>query len=71
MTIINLRVGTVPESNWIFQEKTVTPSASTKYVTADSTYTGLSKVTVMGDSDLVAKNIKKGITIFGITGTYE
>lgn len=69
--IVNLRVGTVPGSDWIFQEKSVTPSASTKYVTADSTYTGLSKVTVLGDSDLKASNIKKGVTIFGITGTFE
>lgn len=28
-------------------------------------------VTVKGDSDLVAENIKKGIELFGITGTHE
>jgi hypothetical protein len=32
---------------------------------------GLSQVTVNGDSDLVASNIKKDVEIFGVTGTYE
>lgn len=53
------------------QAKTVFPSATTQIVTADSGYDGLSQVTVNGDSDLTADNIKKGVLIFGITGTYE
>ena len=32
---------------------------------------GLSQVTVNGDADLVAGNIKKDVEIFGVTGTYE
>lgn len=39
----------------------VTPSTSSQ------TYTG--KVTVAGDSDLVASNIKSGVSIFGVSGT--
>ena len=52
------------------QEKPATPSTSEQVITPDSTYDGLSKVTVEGDSNLVADNIKKGVSIFGVTGTY-
>lgn len=52
------------------QEKTVTPSTSVQSITADNGYDGLSKVIVNGDADLVAGNIKSGISIFGVTGTY-
>lgn len=52
------------------QEKTVTPTASGVVVTPDTDYT-LSKVTVNGDSNLTAGNIKSGTKIFGVTGTYN
>lgn len=64
--IINMTGGGKPE----LQVKTVTPSTSNVVVTPDSGYDGLSQVTVNGDPELVAGNIKEGVNIFGITGTY-
>ena len=60
----NITVAAVPT-----QSKTVTPTSSTQNITPDSGKF-LSKVTVNGDSDLVAGNIKSGVNIFGVTGTY-
>lgn len=53
------------------ETKIVTPSASQQIITPSSGQYGMSQVTVKGDADLIAGNIKKDIVIFGITGTYE
>lgn len=52
------------------ESKTLTPSSIQQDVTPGSNYDGLSRVVVQGDSDLVAANIKSGVNIFGITGSY-
>jgi hypothetical protein len=51
------------------QDKTVMPSTETQSVTADDDYDALGTVEVSGDENLVAENIKKGVTIFGVEGT--
>ena len=53
------------------QAKTVTPSTSTIVVTPDAGYDGMSQVTVNGDAELVAGNIRTGVEVFGVTGTYS
>ena len=48
----------------------VTPSATTQTFNSSSV-DGYKPVTVSGDSNLVAGNIKNGVQIFGTTGTYN
>lgn len=50
------------------QSKTVTPTAAGLTVSPDSGKL-LSSVEVNGDANLIADNIKNGVSIFGITGT--
>ena len=48
---------------------TITPGTTNQTITAGTYLTGAQ--TIAGDADLVAGNIKKDVTIFGVTGTYE
>ena len=50
--------------------KTVTPTTSNQTAVASGRYT-TGAITVKGDSNLVAGNIKSGVSIFGVAGTYE
>lgn len=48
---------------------TYTPSTSNQIIQSGQYLWGAQ--TIKGDSNLVAGNIKKGVSIFGVTGTYE
>jgi hypothetical protein len=49
--------------------QTITPSTSDKTIASGRYLTGTQ--TIKGDANLVAGNIKKGVSIFGVTGTHE
>lgn len=57
------------------QKKSITPTRTLQKATPDSGYTGMDEVTVYGvtssiDSNITAGNIKSGVNILGVTGTY-
>lgn len=67
-------VGNVVESN--NTTTTITPTTSLQIITPDSPYNGFSSVTVDAvtnsiDENIAAGNIKKDVTILGVTGTLE
>ena len=68
-----MNIGRIPPRT---QEKEATPTTRVQEITPDRYYTGLSKVTINAvtsdiDSNIVAGNIKEGVEILGVTGTYE
>lgn len=65
------KLNKLPDAGGVLQDKTVTPTTSNQLITADSGYGGLGAVTIVGDANLIASNIKAGVSIFGIVGTYE
>lgn len=52
------------------QTKVTTPTAFPTVVNVDSGYDGMTKVTVNAPSNLSSGNIKSGVSIAGVTGTY-
>lgn len=57
------------------EDKTVTPSTSSQTITAGEGYDGLGTVTVSAvtaaiDTNIKAENIKSGVTILGVAGSY-
>lgn len=57
----------------ILQEKEATPSAEEQEITPDEGFEGLAKVTVhaVASETLIPENIRKGVEIFGVTGTFD
>lgn len=58
------------------QDKTVSPTTSQQTITADADYSGLGEVTVNAvtsaiDNNISSGNIKKDVTILGVTGSYD
>jgi hypothetical protein len=58
------------------QDKIVIPSISEQVVTPDQGYTGLGNVIINGvtseiDANIIAANIREGVTILGVTGTFR
>lgn len=58
------------------ENKTVTPTTAEQTITAGEGYDGLGTVTVNAvtaaiDENIVAGNIKSGVTILGVTGSYD
>lgn len=49
--------------------QTITPTTTNQTIASGTYLTGTQ--TISGDADLVASNIKKDVSIFGVTGTYE
>ena len=65
----NIGFSTITVNPYRLQSKSVTPSNVPYTVSSDSGYNGLSSVTFGKDTNLVAGNIVKGKTIYGVTGT--
>lgn len=59
-----LVTGTIPS----IEKQTITPTTSDKTISSGSYLNGTQ--TIKGDANLIASNIKSGVSIFGITGTY-
>nr|DAM92046.1 MAG TPA: hypothetical protein [Caudoviricetes sp.] len=53
------------------QSKSILPPSLPYTANPDSGYDGFSALTVQKPSALIASNIKSGVSIFGVSGTYE
>lgn len=72
MTIINAVGGAGGKATEpLLQERTVTPPSLPYIVGTEEGYDGLRQVTINPDANLVATNIRKDKTIFGVTGSFE
>lgn len=58
------KIGNMPE----LSGQNITPSTTDQYIAGSQYLTGTQKI--KGDANLVAGNIKSGISIFGVMGTY-
>lgn len=71
LAFLNTFATEVGNSECKHQQKSVTPQATATMVLPDSGYNALSAIIINGDNNLTAANVKKDVTIFGVTGTYE
>lgn len=74
-TLTSDEVNLVLINNFTTQDKTVNPTTSEQTIAADEGFDGLGSVTVEAvtstiDSNITAENIKAGISILGVTGSY-
>lgn len=54
------------------QTRTVTPTAAAQQIEkSSSSYYGLQRVNINGDANLIPGNIRSGISIFGVNGSYS
>ena len=65
----------VSEAN-IEQSKSATPSTSSQIIVPSQGYDGMAEVTISAvtasiDANITANNVAQGITILGVTGTYD
>lgn len=67
-TIRTITTSTTP--TMLQQKININPSTAAVTVTPDNGYDAMTSVQINGDEDLVAGNIKSGVNIFGVTGTY-
>ena len=60
------------EIPWVTAILTIAPSAPVQdtLYTIPSGYDGWTKATVSGDANLIASNVRQGVTIFGVRGSY-
>ena len=67
-----IRTITTSDDPIMHQQKTnITPGASSITVVPDTGYDAMTSVQINGDTNLIASNIKSGISIFGVTGSYS
>lgn len=55
----------------LLQDRTITPATLPYTVSPTGSYVGLRRATINKDSNLVAGNIKRDVSIFGVTGTLK
>lgn len=67
-----IRTITTSDDPIMHQQKTnITPGASSITIVPDTGYDAMTSVQINGDANLIAANIKSGVSIFGVTGTHE
>lgn len=74
MNIVSVLSAIIPE--YTIMSLSITPSTSEQTISSTSEITGYAPITVAAvtaaiDANIVAENIKKDVTILGVTGSYE